>query len=54
MTAWSPGGVMDAPGWLYAELDPAAIAAVRAEGAVLNHRDYPAAPPGCPIVTPCR
>jgi predicted amidohydrolase len=47
-------GAMDAPGWLYAELDPAAIAAVRRDGAVLNHRDYPAAPPPCPILTACR
>ena len=45
---------MDAPGWLYADLVPADIAAVRNQGAVLNHRDYPAAPPDCPIVTPCR
>ncbi len=46
-------GAMDEPGWLYADLDPAAIAAVRQEGAVLNHRDYPAAPPACAVVTPC-
>ena len=44
---------MDQPGWLYADLDPAAIAAVRQGGAVRNHRDYPAAPPPCPVV-PCR
>ncbi|WP_158745894.1 carbon-nitrogen hydrolase family protein [Acidisphaera sp. L21] len=43
-------GEMDAPGWLYADLDPAAIAAVRQDGAVLNHRDYAAAPPACPVV----
>ena len=42
-------GAMDEPGWLYAELDPAAITAVRREGAVLNHRDYAAAPPPCPV-----
>ncbi len=45
---------MDEPGWLYAELDPAAIAAIRRDGAVLNHRDYPAAPPCCRVVAPCR
>ena len=47
-------GEMDAPGWLYAELDPGAIAAVRREGAVLNHRDYPTAPLACPVVILCR
>ena len=46
--------VMDAPGWLYADLDPAAITAVRTGGAVLNHRDYPAAPPACAVAMPCR
>ena len=45
--------VMDEPGWLYAELDPAAIASVRRQGAVLNHRDYPAPPPPCPVAS-CR
>ena len=46
-------GVMDEPGWLHAELDPAALASVRAGGAVRNHRDYPPAPPPCRII-PCR
>ncbi len=46
-------GRMDAPGWLYAELDPASIAAVREHGAVLNHRDYAAAPPPCAVVALC-
>ncbi len=40
-------GALDTPGWLYADLDPARIAAVRTGGAVLNHRDYAAAPPAC-------
>ena len=40
----------DTPGWLIAELDPAALDHVRQEGAVRNHRDYPAAPPPCPVV----
>ncbi len=44
---------MDEAGWLYADLDPAPIQAVRSQGAVLNHRDYPAAPPCCPVA-PCR
>jgi len=37
-------GVLDAPGWVFATLDPARIEAVRREGAVLNHRDWPQAP----------
>ncbi len=32
---------------LIVELDPARLAAVRAAGAVFNHRDHPAAPPPC-------
>ena len=35
---------MDAPGWAIASLDPARIEAVRREGAVLNHRDWPRTP----------
>ena len=45
---------MDEPGWLHAAVDPAAIATVRRDGAVLNHRDYPSAPPRCAVVSPCR
>ncbi|RKF14783.1 amidohydrolase [Roseovarius spongiae] len=45
-------GVMDAPGWTFAEVDPRAIAHVRADGGVLNRshwseqdgRDAPPAP----------
>lgn len=37
-------GAMDAPGWVFATLDPARIATVRREGAVLNHRDWPTGP----------
>lgn len=47
-------GEMNAAGWVYADLDPAAIAAVRDRGAVLNHRDYPPAPPPCPVIDLCR
>jgi predicted amidohydrolase len=43
-------GAMDTPGWIYADLDPARIAAVRSGGAVLNHRDYPANPEPCRVV----
>ncbi|MCQ4161163.1 carbon-nitrogen hydrolase family protein [Roseomonas sp. GC11] len=35
-------GAADAAQWVYADLDPARIAAVRREGAVFNHRDWPA------------
>ncbi len=37
-------GVMDAPGWVFCELDPARIAHVRDHGAVRNHRDWPRGP----------
>ena len=37
-------GKMDAPGWVFCTLDPALIEAVRRDGAVLNHRDWPRAP----------
>ena len=33
-------GAMDQPGWVFANLDPARIEAVRQDGAVRNHRDY--------------
>ncbi|MBL6455042.1 carbon-nitrogen hydrolase family protein [Belnapia sp. T6] len=35
---------LDAPGWLFCEVDPARIETVRREGAVLNHRDWPKGP----------
>jgi hypothetical protein len=35
---------MDAAGWVFAELDPARIEEVRANGAVRNHRDWPRRP----------
>ncbi|WP_240782369.1 carbon-nitrogen hydrolase family protein [Roseococcus sp. SYP-B2431] len=34
----------DTPGLLFATLDPTRLEAVRADGAVRNHRDWPAAP----------
>ncbi|MBF9036409.1 amidohydrolase [Rhodobacterales bacterium HKCCE2091] len=34
-------GAMDAPGWTFADIDPAAIARVRAEGRVLNRAHWP-------------
>ena len=33
-------GELDEPGWVIGELDLAAVAAVRADGQVLNHRDW--------------
>lgn len=38
-------GALDASGLIFARLDPARLAAVRAEGGVRNHRDWPAPPP---------
>jgi predicted amidohydrolase len=35
---------LNAPGWVYAEIDQAMVEKVRREGAVLNHRDWPRAP----------
>jgi len=43
-------GGMDAPGWVFAEIDAASLAAVRRDGAVRNHRSWPPAPPPCPVV----
>ncbi len=37
-------GALDAPGWVFCDLDPARIAAVREHGAVRNHRDWPDGP----------
>ncbi len=38
-------GEMNEGGWIFADLDPAALAAVRQEGAVRNHLSWPAPPP---------
>jgi len=38
-------GVIDQPGWVFADLDPARLDAVRRDGAVLNHADWPEPPP---------
>jgi len=37
-------GALDQPGLVLAELAPALLDRVRAEGAVRNHRDWPVAP----------
>jgi predicted amidohydrolase len=42
-------GALDAPGWVYATLDPARLDAVRADGGVRNHRDWPGAVPACRV-----
>lgn len=42
-------GAMDKPGWIHATLDPARIAEVRRDGAVLNHRDWPRARVPMPV-----
>lgn len=47
-------GPMDQPGWLFADVDPALIDHVRAEGAVRNHRDFPRAPMPRPTVAAFR
>lgn len=45
-------GALDAPGWVYADLDRTRLDAVRQEGAVRNHLAWPAPPPPCPVRTP--
>lgn len=45
-------GALDAHGWVYADLDPARIDAVRADGAVRNHLAWPGTPPPCPVAVP--
>jgi predicted amidohydrolase len=42
-------GVMDAPGLVFASLDPGALEAVRRDGAVRNFRDWPPPPPPCAV-----
>lgn len=43
-------GALDAPGLVFADLDPARLDAVRADGAVRNHRDWPGPiPPPAPL-----
>jgi predicted amidohydrolase len=47
-------GAMDTPGWVYADLDPVLLAAVRADGAVFNHRDYPESTAVSAVIPLCR
>ncbi len=45
-------GAMDAPGLVYAKLDPARLDAVRRNGAVRNHLAWPPTPPPCRVERP--
>ncbi|HEY0419138.1 MAG TPA: nitrilase-related carbon-nitrogen hydrolase [Acetobacteraceae bacterium] len=45
-------GALDAAQWVFADLDPAALDAVRRDGAVRNHLNWPPAPPPCPVLYP--
>ena len=45
-------GQMDEPGLVFAELDPGLLEAVRQDGGVRNHRDWPAHPAGCRVTAP--
>jgi predicted amidohydrolase len=45
-------GALDAEQWLYADLDRSALEAVRRDGGVRNHRDWPAMPLPCPVIVP--
>jgi predicted amidohydrolase len=45
-------GTPDIAQWVYADLDPAPLEAVRRDGVVRNHASWPATPPPCPVVTP--
>jgi len=42
-------GATDAAEWIFADLDPTALAAVRTDGAVRNHLSWPTPPPPCPV-----
>ncbi len=43
-------GAPDQGQWLYCDIDPASLAAVRRDGAVRNHLSWPTTPPACDIV----
>ncbi len=43
-------GRLDVPGWVFADLDPARLEAVRADGAVRNFRDFPDRPPPAQVI----
>jgi predicted amidohydrolase len=45
-------GALDQPGWVFCTLDPARLDAVRMDGQVLNHRDWPASPFARPVPAP--
>jgi predicted amidohydrolase len=43
-------GALDEPGIIYADIDLAAVDAVRREGSVLNHRNWQESVPPCPVI----
>ena len=43
-------GALDAAQWVYVDLDPARLDAVRREGVVRNHLCWPPAPPPCRVI----
>jgi predicted amidohydrolase len=47
-------GTPDEAGWVFTTLEPHRLDAVRRDGAVRNHQDWPALPPACAIARPIR
>ena len=45
-------GALDAGQWVFCDLDPTSLEAVRRDGAVRNHAKYPQAPPPCLVLRP--
>jgi hypothetical protein len=45
-------GTPDIPQWVFATLDAGRLDAVRVDGAVRNHHDWPAIPPLCRVLSP--
>lgn len=45
-------GALDEAQWVFVDLDPARLDAVRHEGAVRNHLSWPPAPPPCRVIAP--
>jgi predicted amidohydrolase len=43
-------GPLDAAQWVYCDLDPTRLDAVRRDGAVRNHLSWPPAPPPCRVI----
>jgi predicted amidohydrolase len=47
-------GALDQRGWVFADLDPGRLLAVREQGAVRNHASWPAPPPPSPVASRLR